>query len=105
MKRREALAAGEGTLRNAMHPSGTAGMSFFLVLAMGFGATLLGKRCRYYTYGTIVIQGSGSYVFGGQNCHRRAFFTRSCWLRGSSLWPILIYQTVSLGTWMKKGIM
>jgi hypothetical protein len=68
MKRREALAASEGTLRKAMHPSGTAGMSLFLVLAMGFGATLLGKRCRYYPYGTIVIQWSGSYVFGGQNC-------------------------------------
>jgi hypothetical protein len=35
---------------------------------------------------------------------KKGFFTRSCWLRGSSLWPILIYQTVSLGTWMKKGI-
>jgi hypothetical protein len=28
-------------------------MSLFIVLAMGFGATLLGKRFRYYSYGTI----------------------------------------------------
>jgi hypothetical protein len=54
MKTREALAAGEGTLRNAMHPVGTIVMSLFTVLAMGSGATLLGKRFRYYTYGTIV---------------------------------------------------
>jgi hypothetical protein len=53
MKPREALAAGEATLRNAMHPPGTIVMSLFTVLAMGFGATLLGKRFRYYSYGTI----------------------------------------------------
>ena len=52
---REALAAGEGTLRNAMHPPGTIVMSLFIVLAMGFGATLLGKRFRYYSYGTIAL--------------------------------------------------
>jgi hypothetical protein len=55
MKTREALAAGEGGLRNAMHPVGTAVMSLFIVLAMGFGATLLGRRFRYYSYGTMVI--------------------------------------------------
>jgi hypothetical protein len=55
MKPREALAAGEGTLRNAMHPVGTAVMSLFIVLAMGFGATFLGRRFRYYSYGTIAI--------------------------------------------------
>jgi hypothetical protein len=54
MKTREALAAGEGTLRNAMHPVGTAVMSLFTVLAMGFGATLLGRRFRWYSIGTIV---------------------------------------------------
>jgi Protein of unknown function (DUF998) len=53
MNTREALAAGEGGLRNAMHPSGTIVMSLFFVLAVGFGATLLGKRFRYYSYGTI----------------------------------------------------
>jgi hypothetical protein len=29
-------------------------MSLFIVLAMGFGATLLGRRFRYYSYGTIL---------------------------------------------------
>src|SRR5215204_1353452 len=54
MKTREALAAGEETLRNAMHPPGTIVMSLFLVLAMAFGSRLLGRRFRYYTYGTLV---------------------------------------------------
>jgi hypothetical protein len=54
MKPREALAAGEGTLRNTMHIPATAAMSLSLVLAMGVGATLLGKRFRSYSYGTIL---------------------------------------------------
>jgi hypothetical protein len=53
MNTREALAAGEGGLRNAMHPPGTIVMSLFMVLAMAFGATLLGRRFRYYSYATI----------------------------------------------------
>jgi hypothetical protein len=53
MRPREALAAGEETLRNVMHIPATAMMSVCIVLAMGFGATLLGKRFRYYSYGTI----------------------------------------------------
>ena len=53
MPTREVLAAGEGTLRNAMHPPGTIVMSLFIVLAMAFGATLLGRRFRYYSYATI----------------------------------------------------
>jgi hypothetical protein len=55
MNTREALAAGERGLRNAMHVPMTAVMSLFMVLAMGFGATLLGKRFRYYSYTTIAI--------------------------------------------------
>ena len=55
MNTREALAAGEGTLRNAMHIPATMVMSLFILLAMGFGASLLGKRFRYYSYGTIAI--------------------------------------------------
>jgi bacteriorhodopsin len=57
MNTREALAAGEGTLRNAMHIPRTALMSLFIVLTMGFGAALLGRRFRfrYYSYGTIAI--------------------------------------------------
>lgn len=54
MNTRVALAAGEAGLRNAMHPVGTAVMSLFLLLAMGFGARLLGRRFRYYTYATII---------------------------------------------------
>src|SRR5215213_8372703 len=53
MRPREALAAGEGTLRNVMHIPATAVMSLCIVLAIGFGATLLGKRFRYYSYCTI----------------------------------------------------
>jgi len=55
MNTREALAAGERGLRNAMHVPITAVMSLFMLLAMGFGATLLGKRFRYYSYTTIAI--------------------------------------------------
>jgi len=55
MKTREALAAGEGTLRNALHPPMLLVSVIFLLLAMGFGSTLLGKRFRYYTYGTILL--------------------------------------------------
>ena len=47
-------AAGKGTLRNTMHIPGTAVMSLSLVLAMVFGSTLLGKRFRHYSYGTIL---------------------------------------------------
>ena len=54
MNTREALAAGERGLRNAMHPVGTAVMSIFLLVAMGFGTALLGRRFRSYTYGTIL---------------------------------------------------
>ncbi len=51
----------KGTWRNVMHIPATAVMSLFLLLAMGFGATLFGKRFRYYSYGTIVTL----VVFGG----------------------------------------
>jgi hypothetical protein len=30
-------------------------MSLFILLAMGFGASLLGKRLRYYSYATMAI--------------------------------------------------
>jgi hypothetical protein len=55
MNTREALAAGERGLRNAMHVPMTALMSVFMLLAMGFGGTLLGKRFRYYSYATIAM--------------------------------------------------
>jgi hypothetical protein len=55
MDRREVLAAGEGTSRNAMHAPITGLLSLFLLAAMAFGATLLGRRFRRYTYATIVL--------------------------------------------------
>jgi hypothetical protein len=54
MNTREALVAGEGDLRNAMHPPGTVVQSLFLLLAMGVGSRLLGRRFRWYSYGTIL---------------------------------------------------
>jgi hypothetical protein len=54
MSTREALAAGERTARNAMHPPMTAVMSLFVLLAIGFGAGLAGKRFRGYSYATII---------------------------------------------------
>lgn len=54
MSTREALAAGEGGFRNAMHPVGTMVMSLFLLVGMGFGATLFGRAFRYYTVITII---------------------------------------------------
>jgi uncharacterized membrane protein len=54
MDRREVLATGERTLHNAIHGPGTAVSSLFIVLAMVFGSTLLGRRFRYYSYATIV---------------------------------------------------
>src|SRR5215204_2602522 len=49
------LAAGERGLRNAMHVPLTAVMSLFVLLAVGFGATLLGERFRYYSHATMAI--------------------------------------------------
>jgi hypothetical membrane protein len=54
MDRREVLATGERTLHNAIHGPGTAVSSLFIVLAMVFGSTLLGRRFRYYSYATII---------------------------------------------------
>lgn len=44
----------EGPLRNLMHIPATAVMSLPLVLSMGFGAAVLGKRFRWYSIATIV---------------------------------------------------
>jgi hypothetical protein len=45
----------EGTQRNTMHIPATAVMSIFILLSMVFGAKLLGRRFRYYSYGTIAV--------------------------------------------------
>jgi len=55
MDQRQVLEAGEGSSRNAMHGPATLVLSLFLVGAMAFAATLLGRRFRYDTYATIVI--------------------------------------------------
>lgn len=54
MERREVMAAGENTLRGALHLPATGVMTLSLLVAMIFGARLLGKRFRYYSYATIV---------------------------------------------------
>ena len=43
----------EATRSARRHTLATAVINVFFVLYMGFGATLLGKRFRYYSYGTI----------------------------------------------------
>jgi hypothetical protein len=51
---RETLEAGEETWRNNLHIPGTAVSVLCILLAMGFGSTLLGRRFRYYSYATIL---------------------------------------------------
>jgi protein-S-isoprenylcysteine O-methyltransferase Ste14 len=45
----------EATSRGGLHGPMTAVMSLFILLSMGFGAFLLGKRFRFYSFATIVI--------------------------------------------------
>jgi hypothetical protein len=54
MSTREALAAGERTLSNSLHPVMTALMSLCVLLAIGFGARQVGNRFRWYSYVTIL---------------------------------------------------
>jgi hypothetical protein len=51
---RETLEAGEETWRNNLHLPGTAVSVLCILLAIGFGSTLLGRRFRYYSYATIL---------------------------------------------------
>lgn len=51
---RETLEAGEETWRNTLHLPGTAVSVLCILLAIGFGSTLLGRRFRYYSYATIL---------------------------------------------------
>jgi hypothetical protein len=55
MATREATAAGQETLRNAMHGWYGIGMPVLFVLAAGCGSRLFGKRFRLYSIGTIVV--------------------------------------------------
>lgn len=45
----------EITPRGSLHGPMTAVMSLFILLSMGFGAFLLGRRFRFYSFATIVI--------------------------------------------------
>src|SRR5215204_3849978 len=51
---REVLEAGKETWRNTMHIPATAVMILCILLAMGFGSTLLGRRFRYFSYAMIL---------------------------------------------------
>ena len=51
---REVLEAGEETWRNTMHLPGTAVSVLCILLGMGFGSTLLGRRFRYFSYASIL---------------------------------------------------
>jgi Protein of unknown function (DUF998) len=51
---REVLEAAEETWRNTMHIPTTAVMILCILLAMGFGSTLLGRRFRYFSYAMIL---------------------------------------------------
>src|SRR5918993_2649021 len=51
---RETLEAGEETWRNNLHIPATAVMILCILLAMGFGSTLIGRRFRYFSYAMIL---------------------------------------------------
>lgn len=51
---REVLEAGKETWRNTMHIPTTAVMILCILLAIGFGSTLLGRRFRYFSYAMIL---------------------------------------------------
>jgi len=60
MATRAVIAAHQDTFRNQMHVWYGIGMPILLVLAIGFGSRLLGKRFRAFSYGTIAVM----IVFG-----------------------------------------
>ena len=66
MDRREIMAAGQDTLRSTMHLPATAAMGLSVLLAMGFGSRLLGKRFRYYSYATIATVLASGLVVAAQ---------------------------------------
>jgi len=51
---RETLEEGKETWRNNLHIPATAVMILCVLLAIGFGSTLLGRRFRYFSYATIL---------------------------------------------------
>lgn len=54
------------TLRGGLHGPMTAAMSLFIVLSMGFGAFLAGRRFRVYSFATIVIVLTFGILTGSQ---------------------------------------
>lgn len=60
MATREAMEAGQDTLRNTFHGPLTLGSDLFLMAGMGFAGQLLGMRFRIYSYATI----AGLVAFG-----------------------------------------
>lgn len=61
---REALAAGEGTLTDAMHGIITMVLVLFMMLAIGFGAAACGRRFRLYSIATILMLVVGGVLAG-----------------------------------------
>ncbi len=55
MHRREALAVGQGSLTDRMHIIVTMVLVLFILLIVGIGATVFGKRFRLYSIGTLLI--------------------------------------------------
>lgn len=67
MAPRDVIAAGEDTLRNQMHAWYGIGMPVLFVLTIGFGSRLLGKRFRYFSYGTVAAMLLFGLLMGLQN--------------------------------------
>jgi hypothetical protein len=61
MHQREVLATGGGTLSDTLHKALAAVTVFLMFLAIGFGASALGKRFRRYSTVTVVVL----LLFGG----------------------------------------
>ena len=67
MARREVLAADGETLRNSLHMPYGAGMAVFFLLAVGTGSGLLGRRFRYFSYGSVLAMLVFGFLMGLQN--------------------------------------
>jgi Protein of unknown function (DUF998) len=93
---RETLEAGKETWRNDLHIPATAVMILCILLAIGFGSTLLGRRFRYFSYAmilAIVVFG----VLAGQQIGQMEASEPTPWLgiveRGS-VYAIMLWVSV-----------
>ena len=66
MATREAIAAGQETLRNQLHAWYGIGMPIFFALAIGCGSRLFGQRFRYFSYATILTMVVFGLLVGSQ---------------------------------------